>query len=226
EDGKAVYIAQNIHHKNAKCRDDTREYQLPEILTPALDTWIQKYRPLAIQAVQSLDTWLRFAGYKPDELENLKQRIANAQQGIVPPRIKDVRTYVRNLQRRISSVESRITAWPTAKMNIESNHLFFCTGSNHPTSFGKPLSSGSVYMIVKRAVAEASLALFQREYWLGPHSFRHIAAAHVRRHGGDKTTLALLMGHDEDMGDKYAAQLQNDISLTALADNWWLPSKL
>lgn len=224
--GEAVYVAQGIHDKNATRRGCTREYQLPTILTPDLDLWVQEYRPLAIQAVQSLDDWLRFWGHKSNNLKRLKQRLEEAQQGVVPSRIQDIQAYQKNLQKQIRGLESRIAAWQVAKTNITENDLlFFCFGSSCPSSFGKPFSIGTLYSMVQGAVAEASLSLFGYECRLNPHSFRHIAALHVRLNQGNKMTLALLMGHDEAMGDEYAAQAQDDISITAMADNWWVNPK-
>ncbi|HEY9662622.1 MAG TPA: hypothetical protein V6C65_29560 [Allocoleopsis sp.] len=224
--GEAVYVASGIHDKNKKRRGDTREYQLPAVLTADLDLWINHYRPLAVRATQSREAWLEFTRYKPDELEKLKQRLANAQQGIVSSGTSNTQIYVQNLQKKIRSVKSRTAAWETAKANLETNDLlFFSLGKSHPGSFGKPLSSGSIISMVKGAVAEASLALFGRECRLNPHGFRHIAALHVRLHGGEKLPLSCLMGHEESMGDSYAEQVQDDIAVTAMADNWWINPK-
>jgi hypothetical protein len=49
-----------------------------------------------------------------------------------------------------------------------------------------------------------------------------LPAKHIRQIGGDKDTLALLMGHSTKMGDAYAKQILTDYDETlGFVDAWW-----
>jgi hypothetical protein len=216
----SVYEVHNINHKLEHLSEETREYRVPRVLSGVLDTWIHVYRPMAQQAIQSLDDWLEFAGYKLEDVERIHKKLEKARQNELykGDRLK----YIRNLEDRLRALNRRIAAWPIAKANFEQNDsLFFMPGRSFPESFGKPLSSRSLRGMVITAISEASKALFGREYWLNPHAFRHIAALHVRQIQGDKYGLSILMNHAENMGEEYADQIRDGIDKTKNLDDWW-----
>ncbi|HEY9881474.1 MAG TPA: hypothetical protein V6D29_23675 [Leptolyngbyaceae cyanobacterium] len=68
EQDKAYYVV-SVMHKNFSRTGRRRTYKLPDLLTKELDYWINEIRPMAIEAVQSLDKWLAFVGLKLEELD-------------------------------------------------------------------------------------------------------------------------------------------------------------
>jgi hypothetical protein len=132
---------------------------LPKILTRDISTWINEIRPLAIDAPETVDSWLGFWGYstkKISSLENLMQR-AEAEE---TPNEK----YCKSLRIRLRAMKNRLDAWETAKHNAENcDHLFFGLGRSHPKSFCfsfEKTHHSNISAKISQAIGNASLALF------------------------------------------------------------------
>jgi integrase len=221
--GNPYYEAKISEHKNKKKTGKPRQYKLPDILTADLDAWIYTWRPKAIEAVQTLENWLRFVNYDMDDVEQLQKRIEIAKQGHTERKVKDIQKYLKQLETRLLALENRIDALPSAKANLtEHDSLFFLIGQRFPQSFGKPLSQSNVYSLVTNTMAKAATALFGEPRRTNPHAFRHIAAKHIRLINGDAKGLAHAIGHSEKQGEQYANQIMSDLDqLINFSDNWW-----
>jgi len=202
--GHPYYETKITEHKNKSKTGKTRKYKLSGILVTELDAWINIWRPKAVEAVQTLENWLKFANYEIRDVERLQQCIEMAKQGYTHRNVKNIQKYIERLETELLGLKNRIEAWPSAKANLEDNSLFFMIGKKYPQSFGKPLSTREVHSLVTISVSKATTALFGEPRWTNPHAFRHIAAKHVRKNNGDTKKLAGLMGHSEAQGDEYA----------------------
>lgn len=204
KEGKLAYILYSKEHKLEGHTGEPHVCVLPRNLVPILDDWAKTFRPLAEQAVENLDNWLEFWGYKPDALQKLQARLEAAHKGVVPKHIKNIPSYIDGLKKRIRSVTQRIKALPQARENLKShNYLFFTLGGRRPESFGKPLSVSVITGLITRAMAEASRAVLGKVYRITPHVFRYIAALHIRRIKGDVDLLCKVMNHSRQMSDDY-----------------------
>jgi hypothetical protein len=222
--GRPYYQVIITEHKNKSKTGKDRKYKLPSILTADLDAWINVWRPKAVEAVQTLPDWLKFKGYKPEELEILQQRLDAAKRGEFKREVKNPQKYIENLESRIRSIRYNIAAWETARTNLTNNgSLFFSVGNvGDLNKFGQPLSRGSVRSLVVNAISEATSALFKEPRWTNPHALRHIAAKHVRLLKKDTKGMAAAMGHSEEQADKYADQIMTESDLIDnFIDSWW-----
>jgi hypothetical protein len=222
--GRPYYQVIITKHKNKSKTGKNRNYKLPSILTADLDAWINVWRPKAVEAVQTLPTWLEFKGYKPEELEILPQRLEAAKRGEFKRKVKNPQKYIENLESRIRNISHLIAAWESARTNLINNgSLFFSFGrANYLNKFGQPLSGNSVLSLVVNAISEATSALFGEPRWTNPHALRHIGAKHVRLLKKDTKGMAAAMGHSEEQGDKYANQIMTESDLIdELIDSWW-----
>ena len=225
EDSQGVvrYAVKIKEHKNDNHTGKPRYYPLPKILTRDISTWINEIRPLAINAPETLDSWLGFWGYstkKISSLENLIQR-AEAEES---PNEK----YCKSLRIRLRAMKNRLNAWEIAKHNAENcDHLFFGLGRSHPKSFCFSFEKSHYSMIsriISQAIGNATLALFGEAKFLNPHGFRNIGAKHLRNIGraGDKEAFSELLGHSVEIDDDYADIIINDYDLIeCVVDNWW-----
>jgi integrase len=189
-----------------------------------LDAWINVWRPKAVEAVQTLPTWLEFKGFKPKELEILQQRLDAAKRGEFEQKVKNHQKYIKELERRILRLRHLIAAWEPARTNLANNDsLFFSfVSGKNLNSFGQPLSISSVCALVTRAISKSTLALFEEPRWTNPHALRHIAAKHIRLLQKDTKGMAAAMGHSEEQADKYADQIMTESDLIdKLIDSWW-----
>jgi polyhydroxyalkanoate synthesis regulator phasin len=213
------YVVYSPEHKLKKHTGEAHTCMLPRKLTPILDNWVKIYRPKIVEAVQSIENWLRFWGYDFDELQNLQIRLKTIQQD------QESQKLAQNLTRRIQRLERRIAAFPIAKANLENNNcLFFSFGGHHPETFGKPFSTTSLARLVNRAIAEAARALFDKEVLISPHVFRYIASLHVKQNNGDIEKLKHAQNHSSEMLEEYARVTLDTVDYAVDIDDWWLPS--
>jgi integrase len=224
--GIPYYVVRLKEHKRSSITHRPREYKLPAILTEDLDMWVYKWRPLIEESVKTLEGWIEFWGYGSLKVERIRARLEAAQQGIVGERVEaPIDRYIQQEEARLQGAENRISAWEIAKANFEShNYLFFITGKGDPKSFGKPHYVASIWKMVNRAIATATLALFSEARWTNPHALRHIAEKHIRQIGKSDIAHAFgtLVGHSKQMGDEYAAQITSEYELTEdIVDDWW-----
>lgn len=222
--GKPYYEAVISDHKLKSKTRKNRHYRIPAVLTQDLEAWIQVWRPKAIEAVRSVDDWLAFWGYPPNQLQRLEQRLGKAHQGQLPIGTQPPEAYSQSLEQKIRQMQQLIATWETAKHNVANDPpLFFSMGgSNHRTTFGHPFESANFCKSFQLAIAKASRALFGQSKWTNPHAMRHIAAKHIRLIKGDGNTLAKLMGHSSEMGQAYAEQIFTDYEQTeSFVDDWW-----
>ncbi|MBD1895509.1 hypothetical protein [Coleofasciculus sp. FACHB-129] len=228
QDGQGIpyYVVKLQEHKLSSRTHKPREYKLPAILTEDLDLWVYKWRSLIAESVKTLPGWTEFWGYGADKVERIRARVEAARQGIVAEKVKaPIDKYIQQQEIRLQGAENRIAAWKVAKTNFEShNYLFFITGKRDPNSFGKPHYVASIWRMVNRAIATATLALFGEARWTNPHALRHIAEKHIRQIG--KSNIAhqfgTLLGHSKEMGDQYAAQITSDYEVIEnIVDGWW-----
>jgi integrase len=223
EKGHPYYEAKITEHKNKSKTGRDRKYKLPSILTADLDAWIDIRRPKAVEAVQTLESWLEFFNDEIEDVEWLQQRIEMAKQGYTKTKVKDIQKYIKSLETQLISLKKRIEAWSSAKANLaEHKSLFFMMGKSHTQGFGKPFTGSSLYSLVTTAISKATTALYGVPYYTNPHALRHIAAKHIRKNNGDAKRLANLMGHSETQGDEYAAQIMTESDLLHdFSDKWW-----
>ncbi len=224
--GIPYYVVKLKEHKRSSTTHKPREYKLPAILTEDLDMWVYKWRPLIEESVKTLEGWLEFWGYGSGKVERIRARLEAAKQGVVAEKVEaPIDKYIRQEEARLQGAENRIAAWEVAKANFEShNYLFFITGKGDPKSFGKPHYVASIWKMVNRAIATATLALFSEARWTNPHALRHIAEKHIRQIGKSHIAHAFgtLVGHSKQMGDEYAAQITSEYELTEdIVDDWW-----
>lgn len=226
-EGEPYYEVRLKEHKRSSLTRRDRHYRLPSILTADLDLWVEKWRPLIVEAVSTLENWTEFWGYGGGKIQRFQERLEKAQQGMVSERVTNsIDQYIRQETSRLQGAQNRVAAWPTAKANLEKhNFLFFVLAKREPTSFGKPHYVASVWRLVNRAIAQGTKALFREERWTNPHALRHIAEAHIRLCGKSHIAEAFgtLIGHSKEMGDAYADQVISEYELTeGIVDNWWI----
>lgn len=223
EEGSLAYVLYSTGHKLERHTNEAHIFWLSRNLTSVLDTWINTYRPMAEQAVESLENWLEFWGHDPDELQRLQARLEAAQRGQCSKEVQDIQSYMKNLAARIHNLTRRIEAFPIAQKNLKAhNHLFFSLGGKRPESFGKPLSSDSMTKLVSAAMAEASRAVFERAYLVTPHVFRYVAALHVRRIKGNINQVCEMMNHSLRTSDDYAEKTRDPVIDAPDPGYWWL----
>lgn len=230
EDGNPYYVAKLTEHKNSSVTGKLRYYKLPAILTQDLDMWVYKWRPLIEESVKTLDEWMKFWGHNSDKVEKIHSQLEAAKKGIFNKRVQhSPQQYIDYLDKKLRKLEQRIAFWQVAKTNFEShNYLFFMFGKNRKNGievFGNPLSVTSVWIVVTRAFAISSKALFGEEKWTNPHALRHIASKHIRQPGKKDITesFAMLIGHSKEIGDEYARQITSEYELSEdIVDDWWL----
>ena len=226
QSGNPYYIVRLKEHKRSKYGKE-RHYQLPSILTADLDMWIYQWRPLMAESIQSLETWMDFWGRSSDKVERMKNRLELAKEGILNDGVKQsVEDYILQEESRLQGALNRREAWEQAQQNFNShNYLFFMMARGEPTSFGKPHDVGSVWAMVRRAIALATTALFGESKWTNPHALRHIAEKHIRLLNKPDMleSFGTLIGHSKEMGDLYAAQIMTDYELAQkVVDDWWV----
>jgi hypothetical protein len=222
------YAVRIKNHKNFHKTGKFRYYPLPSILTQDLDTWLNIIRPLAIEAPQTLESWLLFWGRKESEVEQLQQRLEQAENGSMSDSVKNQENYIAQLNKKLNGLKRRIAYWEQAASNASvCDHVFFSLGGNRPSSFAKPYDDDHLSCItglVSRAVGRATKALFGQECFLNPHGFRNIGSKHLRKCGkGEyKDAFSALAGHSVEIDDDYAAQITSDYELIEdIVDDWW-----
>jgi hypothetical protein len=226
--GVERYAVRIKNHKNFNKTGKFRYYPLPSILTQDLDTWLNIIRPMAIEAPQSLESWLSFWGRKESEIEQLQKRLEQAENGLMSEPIKNQENYIAQLNKKLNGLKSRIVYWEQAAANaLVFDYVFFSLGGNRPGSFAKPYDDDHLSCItglVSRAVGRATKALFGQECFLNPHGFRNIGSKHLRKcgKGGHKGAFSALAGHSVEIDDEYAAQITSDYELIEdIVDHWW-----
>jgi integrase len=128
KDSKGIerYAVRIKNHKNFNKTGKPRYYPLPSILTQDLDTWLNVIRPLAIEATQTLESWLLFWGRKESEVEQLQQRLEQAENRSISDSVKDLDKYIAQLNKKLSGLKRRIAYWEQAKSNASvCDHVFF-----------------------------------------------------------------------------------------------------
>ncbi len=230
KDSKGIerYAVRIKHHKNFNKTGKLRYYPLPSVLTQDLDTWLNVIRPMAIEAPQTLESWLLFWGRKESEVEQLQQRLEQAENGSISDPVKNQENYIAQLNKKLNGLKRRIAYWEQAAANASvCDHVFFSLGGNRPSSFAKPYDDDHLSCItglVSRAVGRATKALFGQECFLNPHGFRNIGSKHLRKCGkGEyKDAFSALAGHSVEIDDEYAAQITSDYELIEdIVDDWW-----
>ncbi len=228
EHGQPYYIAKLPEHKRSQLTGQARHYRLPAILTKDIDAWLFTWRPLIVDAVKSLDTWMEFWGCSLGRVERIRQRVEAARQGVVGDKVTSkLEKYLKQEETRLQGAENRIAAWEIAKSNLAThNRLFFMFAKGEAESFGQPHDVASVWSMVSEAISSATQALFDEPRWTNPHALRHIAEKHIRQIGKQKIAHAFgtLIGHSKEMGDEYAKQITSEYEQTlAIVDDWWKP---
>jgi len=226
--GLERYAVRIKNHKNFNRTGKSRYYPLPSVLTQDLDTWLHVIRPMAIEAPQTRESWLKFWGRKESEIEPLQKRLELAQNGSLSLHVKNLENYIAQLNKKLTGLQTRIASWEQAKSNASvCEHVFFSLGGNRPDSFAKPYDDDRLSCItglVSRAVGRATKALFDQEYFLNPHGFRNIASKHLRKcgNGAHKDAFSAFVGHSVEIDDEYAAQITSDYELIEdIVDDWW-----
>lgn len=225
------YAVKIKNHKNFSKTRKVRYYPLPTILTKDLDTWLEKVRPMIIQAPETLESWFEFWGHKLDDEESFRQRIANAKAGSFSrQKLKNVsaETTIKTLEKQLRAAIGQKAAWEAARANVVDNdHVFLTMGHTHKASFGKPCeecSHTSISSFVGNAVGRATKVLYGEPRFLPPHGFRNIGAAHQKKNskGAHREAFSALEGHSLDIDNSYAAQVSRDYDLIYdIVDNWW-----
>lgn len=220
--GQSFYDVILEKHKLSEQNGDLAR-KLPTELTADLDDWINQWRQEVVKAVQTLEGWLEFAGYKLEDVEKLQQRLEAAKLGQSKRRVKNQQKYIKRLEAKLRALQHRIAAWETAKANMDANDtLFFSFSSSSLESFGKPVTMQGLYSIVTTALAKATLHLFGESKRLNPHGFRHIAIKHCLEIHGDREALAVYMNHSRQTQDKYLQQIFDSYKYTEkFVDDWW-----
>jgi integrase len=226
EEGNPYYEAYFKKHKRA-ATSPVRNYRLPAILTEDLDMWVYRWYPLIKESIQTLEGWIEFWGHTPEKIEGLRQRIAAGREGLICKRARlSPDKYIQEQERTLRGIERRIAGWETAKNNFESyNHLFFMFGKRGIEAFGRPFTRDNFWEVFRRAIANATQALFGEARWTNPHALRHIAEKHIRQPGKVNITepFGTLIGHSKEMGDEYAEQITSEYDLTEeITDIWWI----
>jgi hypothetical protein len=226
--GVERYAVRIRNHKNFHKTGKSRYYPLPSVLTQDFDTWLHVIRPMAIEAPQTRESWLKFWGRQESEIEQLQQRLEVAENGLMLEPVKSLENYSAQLNKKLTGLQTRITSWEQAKSNASvCDHVFFSLGGNQPGSFAKPYDDEHLSCItglVSRAVGRATKALFDKECFLNPHGFRNIASKHLRKcgKGAHKEAFSALAGHSVEIDDEYAAQITSDYELIEdIVDDWW-----
>ncbi len=222
------YAVRIKEHKNFNKTGKPRYYPLPSVLTQDLDTWLNIIRPIAIEAPQTLESWLSFWGRKESEVEQLQQHLEQAENGSMSDPVKNQENYIAQLNKKLNGLKRRIAYWEQAAANASvCDHVFFSLGGNRPSSFAKPYDDDHLSCItglVSRAMGRATKALFGQECFLNPHGFRNIGSKHLRKCGkGEyKDAFSALAGHSVEIDDDYAAQITSDYELIEnIVDDWW-----
>ena len=217
------YAVKIKEHKNASNTGKARYYPLPNILTKDITTWINEIRPLAIQAPETVESWLEFWGHSIKKLSNIERRLNKSEPNTIPKQ-----NHFKNLKNIYKGINNRLKVWPIAKDNAKDcDYLFFLLGRRHPGTFCTSFEEGShgnITSKISKAVATATLALFGEAKFLNPHGFRNIGAKHLRmlnKHS-DKEAFSVFLGHSIEMDDNYAELITDNYELIeSLIDNWW-----
>jgi hypothetical protein len=226
EDSQGIvrYAVKIKEHKNRRHTGKPRYYPLPQILTKDISTWINEIRPLAINAPQTIDSWLAFWGYSTKTIANLENRIQKAEAEETPNE-----KYCESRRINLKGKKNRLDAWETAKYNAENcDHLFFALGHTHPNRFCISFDDTNHSIIsemIQRAMGSATLTLFGEAKFLNPHGFRNIGAKHLRTIGRaeDKKAFSAFLGHSVEIDDDYADIINNNYEvIECVVDNWWV----
>jgi hypothetical protein len=226
QNGNPYYSVLITEHKRSRW-GKPRNYPLPNILTADLDLWINKWRPLLLESVQTVENWIHYWRDTLGNIEGTKKRLELAKQGIVSDKVKiSIEKYIARSEQELKSASNGLNALEKAKSNVEGhNYLFFMLGKSRGESFGKPHTRDSVEDIVSRSIAGATNALFGEAKWINPHALRHIAEKHIRllNKSDSLESFGTLIGHSKETGDEYAAQITTDYELSQkIVDDWWL----
>ncbi|MCC5661432.1 hypothetical protein LC608_31670 [Nostoc sp. XA010] len=221
--GISRYAVKIKNHKNANITGKARYYPLPNNLTNDITTWIQEIRPLAIQAPETIESWLVFWGHSLEKMSRLESRIDKAECDKVSNQ-----DYLKNLKVLFKGIKNRLQAWPVAKDNAKNcDDLFFRLGRSYPEKFCTSFEEGNhsvVSVKISQAMANSTLALFGEAKFLNPHGFRNIAAKHLRMLGknSDIEAFSAFLGHSIEIDDSYAEIITDDYELIeGFIDNWW-----
>ncbi len=220
--GQPFYDVILEEHKLSKLKGELAR-KLPMALTADLDDWINIWRPKVVKAVQTLEGWVEFCGYKLEDVEKLQHRLEAAKLGQSKRRVKDQQEYIKRLEHRLHQLQHRIAAWETAKANLEVNDtLFLGFGRAHPESFGIPLKAENFCSSVTTALSKATKYLFGETKSLNPHRFRHIAIKHCLEIQGNLEALAAYMNHSDATQKLYLEQIFSTYNYTKdFVDGWW-----
>lgn len=226
KEGNPFYVVRLKEHKRSKSGIE-RRYRIPSVLTSDLEMWINHWRPLMVNSLQSVDEWMRFWGLSLESLERLKARLEAAKRGEIKRNIdRPVEDYIERLEMQLQGGLNRYDAWETAKENLSGhNYLFFMMAKSDAMSFGQPHTIISIWSMVRVAIALATTALFGETKWTNPHALRHIAEKHIRllNKSDMLESFGTFIGHSKEMGDLYAAQIMTDYELAEkVVDDWWL----
>ncbi|WP_373479220.1 hypothetical protein [Geminocystis sp.] len=206
---------------------EPRHYRLPKITTADLDHWIFHWCPILREAVENIAQWQKFWGYSPLKTERLEERIKKAKQGEIPPQTKKTTSeYIKEQERLLKAANRRLDAFSIVGANLQNHNFIFMMFGKHVTeAFGKPLDVTTTWIVVRRAIAKATFALFGEAKWTNPHALRHIAEKHLRLIGKGylADSFGALIGHSAKVGAEYAAQITTELEQTQnIVDNWWL----
>jgi len=226
EDSQGIvrYAVKIKEHKNFNNSGKPRYYPLPKILTKDINTWINEIRPLAINAPETLDSWLGFWGYSTKKISNLENSIQRAE---AEETLNE--KYCKSLRIKHKGAKNRLNAWETAKHNAENcDHLFFVLGHTRPNKFCSSFEDtnhSNLSEKIGKAMGSATLTLFGEAKFLNPHGFRNVGAKHLRAIGraGDKEAFSALLGHSVKIDDDYADVITNNYEvIECVVDDWWV----
>jgi len=222
-EGRLRYAVRIKEHKNLLKTERPRYYPLPGILTDDITTFINKIRPLAINASKTKENWLKFWNFTERAISNLDTRLQEAKNSDSP----DLK-YIHSAGLRLRAMKNRLEAQEVAKINAENcNHLFFALGRSVHENFCIPFEDihyGTVTGKISKAVGNATFTLFGQPKFLNPHGFRHIGSKHLRKIGksSQKDKFSLFVGHGIEIDDAYANQIINEYDLIeGIIDDWW-----
>ncbi|MCC5661433.1 hypothetical protein LC608_31675 [Nostoc sp. XA010] len=221
--GNERYAVKIKYYKNSSKKLKPRYYPLPHILTADITTWIEEIRPLALQAPETVESWVSFWGYSLKTISTLERKIQeNEMKGIPDDK------YYKSLQVRLRAKQNRSNARNIAKENARNcNHLFFSTGHSNPEKFAcsfENIHYGNVSERISQVMGNTTFALFGEAKFLNPHGFRNIAAKHLRQLGkhDEKDAFSALLGHSVEIDNDYADVVTSDYDLIeCVVDNWW-----